>query len=207
MASLNKVMLIGNLTRDPELRYTPKGMAVTEITLAVNRNYTVDGDKREEVAFIDVTFWAKSAEVIAQYCKKGRPLYVEGRLRLDSWDDKETGKKRSRLTVTGEEFQFLGSRDGAGAGGGEGNYDAGQRSSGGGNAGGGSGNYGGGASGGGYSQNRPPQQQRPQQGGSGSPGGSEGSEPQDDGPPPRSSGHSPRPDAFPPGLDDDEIPF
>jgi single-strand DNA-binding protein len=208
MASLNKVMLIGNLTRDPELRYTPKGMAVTDIGLAVNRTYSVENEKREEVTFIDVTFWGKGAEIIAQYMKKGRPLYVEGRLRLDSWDDKATGQKRSRLTVTGEEFQFLGSREGAGGGGGEGNYEGGQRSSGGGNTGGGSGNYGGGgSSGGGYSQNRPPQQQRPQQGEYGSPGGSEHSEQQDDVPPPRSAGHNPRPDAFPPGLDDDEIPF
>lgn len=203
MASLNKVMLIGNLTRDPELRYTPKGMAVTEIGLAVNRTYSVENEKREEVTFIDVTFWGKGAEIIAQYMKKGRPLYVEGRLRLDSWDDKTTGQKRSRLTVTGEEFQFLGSRDGAGGGGGEGNYDGGQRSS------SGAGNYGGGSGGsGGYTQNRPPQQQpRPQQGGYGSPGASERSDPQEEAPPPRSTGNNPRPDAFPSGLDDDEIPF
>ncbi|MES2709877.1 MAG: single-stranded DNA-binding protein [Verrucomicrobiota bacterium] len=211
MASLNKVMIIGNLTRDPELRYTPKGMAVTDISLAVNRTYsTAEGERREEVTFLDVTYWGKQAEVLAQYMKKGRPLYVEGRLRLDSWDDKETGKKQSRLKITGEEFQFLGSREGGG--GGEGNYEGGnQRSSGGsgGNyGGGGGGNTGGG--GGGYSQNRPAQSQRPPQQSSGGGGGGD----YEDAPPPRSTGggnsgggQQQRPDAFPPGLDDDEIPF
>ncbi|RYD27451.1 MAG: single-stranded DNA-binding protein, partial [Verrucomicrobiaceae bacterium] len=118
MASLNKVMLIGNLTRDPELRYTPKGMAVTDIGLAMNRRYVVDGEKREEVTFVDVTFWGKGAEIISQYMKKGSPIYVEGRLRLDSWEDKQSGQKQSRLKVTGEEFQFLGAREGSGGGGG-----------------------------------------------------------------------------------------
>ena len=114
MASVNKVILIGNLTRNPELRYTPKGTAVTEVGLAVNRRYRVDNDMREEVTFIDVTFWGAQAENVAKYLEKGRPLYVEGRLKLDSWEDKETGKKRNKLTVVGENFQFLDSRGGGG---------------------------------------------------------------------------------------------
>jgi len=97
MASLNKVMIMGNLTRDPEVRYTPKGQAVVDIGLAVNRRYKVENETREEVTFIDVTFWGRSAEIIGQYMKKGRPLYVEGRLQLDSWEDKATGQKKSRL--------------------------------------------------------------------------------------------------------------
>ena len=104
-------MLIGNLTRDPEIKYTSKGMAVAEISLAVNRRYTVEGEKREEVTFVEVTFWGKKAEVIGQYCRKGNPIYVDGRLKQESWDDKETGKKRSKMTVTGEEFQFLTSKE------------------------------------------------------------------------------------------------
>ncbi|RFC51904.1 MAG: single-strand DNA-binding protein [Verrucomicrobia bacterium] len=118
MASLNKVMIMGNLTRDPEVRYTPKGQAVVDIGLAVNRRYKVENETREEVTFIDVTFWGRSAEIIGQYMKKGRPLYVEGRLQLDSWEDKATGQKKSRLKVIGDEFQFLGGRDGAPGGGG-----------------------------------------------------------------------------------------
>jgi single-strand DNA-binding protein len=118
MASLNKVMIMGNLTRDPEVRYTPKGQAVVDIGLAVNRRYKVENETREEVTFIDVTFWGRSAEVIGQYMKKGRPLYVEGRLQLDSWEDKATGQKKSRLKVIGDEFQFLCGRDGGAPGGG-----------------------------------------------------------------------------------------
>ena len=119
MASYNKVMIIGNLTRDPELKYTPKGTAIADIGLAVNRNYTTDsGEKREEVTFIDVTLWGRVAEIVGEYCKKGRPLFVEGRLQLDTWDDKATGQKRSKLKVVGENIQLLGSREG-GAGGGE----------------------------------------------------------------------------------------
>ena len=120
MASLNKVMLIGNLTRDPEIKYTPKGTAIADIGLAVNRNYTTEsGEKREEVTFIDVTLWGRVAEIVGEYCKKGRPLFVEGRLHLDQWDDKATGQKRSKLKVVGENIQLLGSRDGGGGGGGE----------------------------------------------------------------------------------------
>ncbi|MGI8601448.1 MAG: single-stranded DNA-binding protein [Verrucomicrobiales bacterium] len=109
MASYNKVLLMGNLTRDPEIRYTPKGTAVVEVGLAVNRRYTVDNETKEEVTFVDITFWGRQAETISQYCKKGRPLFVEGRLQLDSWDDRQTGKKVYKLRVIGENFQFLGS--------------------------------------------------------------------------------------------------
>jgi single-strand DNA-binding protein len=111
MANLNRVLLIGNLTRDPELRYTPKGTAVTEIGLAVNRIYSgEDGEKKEETTFVDVTLWARQAEVAGQYLKKGRPVFIEGRLQLDTWDDKQTGQKRSRLRVVAENLQLLGSR-------------------------------------------------------------------------------------------------
>ena len=145
MASFNKVMLIGNLTRDPEIKYTPKGTAIADIGLAVNRTYSTDsGEKREEVTFIDVTLWGRVAEIVGEYCKKGRPLFVEGRLQLDTWDDKQTGQKRSKLKVVGENIQLLGGREG-GAGGG----------------GGGGGGYEGGG-GGEYSEGRPPSQSRPQ---------------------------------------------
>ncbi len=120
MASFNKVMLLGNLTRDPEVKYTPKGSAVADIGLAVNRTYTTDGgEKREETTFVDVTMWGRQAEIAGEYLKKGRPLFVEGRLQLDTWDDKQTGQKRSKLRVVCENFQMLGSRDG-GEGGGSG---------------------------------------------------------------------------------------
>ena len=132
MASLNKVMLIGNLTRDPEIRYTPKGQAVTDIGLAVNRVYsTENGEKREEVTFIDITLWGRTAEVVHQYCKKGRPLFVEGRLQLDTWDDKQTGQKRSKLKVVGEGIQLLGSREGGGGESGGSGYGGGSSSYGG----------------------------------------------------------------------------
>src|ERR1700678_2697281 len=116
MANLNKVMLIGNLTRDPEIKYTPKGTAIADIGLAVNRNYTTEsGEKREEVTFVDVTLWGRVAEIVGEYCKKGRPLFVEGRLQLDTWDDKQTGQKRSKLKVVGDNIQLLGGREGGGA--------------------------------------------------------------------------------------------
>ena len=111
MANLNRVLLIGNLTRDPEVRYTPKGTAVAEIGLAVNRIYSgEDGEKKEETTFVDVTLWARQAEIAGQYLKKGRPVFIEGRLQLDTWDDKQTGQKRSRLRVVSENIQLLGSR-------------------------------------------------------------------------------------------------
>jgi single-strand DNA-binding protein len=119
MASYNKVILVGNLTRDPEVKYTPKGTAITDIGLAVNRTYSTDsGEKREEVTFIDITLWGRTAEIVGEYCKKGRPLMVEGRLQLDTWDDKATGQKRSKLKVVGENIQLLGSREGGPGGGG-----------------------------------------------------------------------------------------
>lgn len=125
MPNLNRVMLMGNLTRDPEIKYTPKGTAIAQIGLAVNRVYSLpdSGEKREEVTFIDVEAYGKQAETIGEYCKKGRPLYVEGRLRLDTWDDKASGQKRSKLKVVLESFQFLGSREGGPGGGGGGSAD------------------------------------------------------------------------------------
>jgi single-strand DNA-binding protein len=110
MASFNKVILVGNLTRDPELRYTPKGTAIAKIGLAVNRVWVNEaGEKKEEVTFVDVDVFGRTAENVGQYMRKGRPLLVEGRLRLDQWDDKQTGQKRSRLGVVAETVQFLGS--------------------------------------------------------------------------------------------------
>jgi len=114
MASYNKVFLLGNLTRDPEVRYTPKGSAVADLGIAVNRQYTLDtGEKREEVTFVDVTFWGRTAEVAGEYLKKGRSVFIEGRLQLDTWDDKQSGQKRSKLKVIGEAMQMLGGRPGA----------------------------------------------------------------------------------------------
>jgi single-strand DNA-binding protein len=118
MANFNKVILAGNLTRDPELRYTPKGIAIAKFGLAVNRVWkTETGETKEEVTFVDIDAFGKQAETIGQYLKKGRPVLVEGRLRLDQWDDKQTGQKRSRLGVVLEGFQFLdsGNRTEAGA--------------------------------------------------------------------------------------------
>ncbi len=116
MASFNKVILLGNLTRDPEVRYTPKGSAVCDLGMAVNRVYTTDsGEKREEVTFVDVVLWARLAEIAGEYLKKGRPVFIEGRLQMDTWDDKQTGQKRTKLRVVGESMQLLGSRP-AGAG-------------------------------------------------------------------------------------------
>jgi single-strand DNA-binding protein len=113
MASYNKVFLLGNLTRDPEVRYTPKGSAVADLGIAVNRQYTLDtGEKREEVTFVDVTFWGRTAEVAGEYLKKGRSVFIEGRLQLDTWDDKQSGQKRSKLKVIGEAMQMLGGRPG-----------------------------------------------------------------------------------------------
>ncbi len=109
MAGYNKVILIGNLTRDPELRYTPQGVAIAKIGLAVNRTWrTETGETKEEVTFVDVDAFRRQAETLAQYLKKGSPLMVEGRLKLDQWDDKQTGQKRSRLGIVLEGFQFLG---------------------------------------------------------------------------------------------------
>ena len=117
MASFNKVILMGNLTRDPELRYTPKGTAIAKVGLAVNRVWTNDaGEKKEEVTFVDVDIFGRTAENVGQYMRKGRPMLVEGRLKLDQWDDKQTGQKKSKLGVVAETVQFLGSAPGAGEG-------------------------------------------------------------------------------------------
>jgi len=114
MANVNKVILIGNVTRDVEVKFTSKGTAVAGITLAVNRNYKTDsGEKREEVTFVDVELWGRVAEIAGEYVKKGNPLYVEGRLKQDSWEDKESGQKRTKLKVVAENIQLLGSRQGA----------------------------------------------------------------------------------------------
>jgi single-strand DNA-binding protein len=115
--SLNRVLLIGNLCRDPELRYTAKGTAVADIGIAVNRVYSGDdGQKKEEVTFVDVTLWGRHAEVAQEYLKKGRPVFIEGHLKLDTWDDKQTGQKRSRLRVVAENLQMLGNRTDSKAG-------------------------------------------------------------------------------------------
>jgi single-strand DNA-binding protein len=112
MASLNKVFLMGNLTRDPELRYTPSGSAVTDLALAVNRTWTgKDGDRKEEVLFVDVTVWDRQAETCCQYLKKGRGVHVEGSLKLESWDDKTSGEKKSKIKVLAERIQFLDRRE------------------------------------------------------------------------------------------------
>lgn len=117
MASFNKVILMGNLTRDPELRYTPKGTAVAKIGLAVNRVWTSEsGEKKEEVTFVDVDVFGRTAENVGQYMRKGSPILIEGRLKLDTWEDKQTNQKRSKMGVVAETVQFLSSnRSGEGA--------------------------------------------------------------------------------------------
>lgn len=104
-------MLMGNCTRDPEVKYTPKGTAVASLGLAVNRVYSTEqGERREETTFVDVELWGRQAEIAGEYLKKGRPVYIEGRLKLDTWDDKQTGQKRSKMTVVCENMQLLGGR-------------------------------------------------------------------------------------------------
>ena len=116
MASFNKVILAGNLTRDPELRYTPKGTAVARLGIACNRKWKSEtGEMKEEVTFVDVDAFGKTAETIGQYLKKGRPILIEGRLRYDTWEDKQTKQKKSKLGVVLENFQFLDSGGGRGA--------------------------------------------------------------------------------------------
>ena len=117
MASFNKVILVGNLTRDPELRYTPKGTAIAKLGMAVNHKWRNEaGELKEEVTFVDVDAFGKQAETIGQYLKKGRPILIEGRLKLDSWEDKQTNQKKSRLGVVMESFQFLDSGGNRGEG-------------------------------------------------------------------------------------------
>ena len=139
--SFNKVFLMGNLTRDVEMRHTSGNQAVANMGLAVNRKYrTQAGENREEVTFVDCEAWGRTAEVMSQYLAKGRPVFIEGRLKLDEWEDRNGGGKRTKLKVVVDNFQFVDSRDGAGGGGGGGgggNYSRGGGS--GGNAGSGSG--------------------------------------------------------------------
>ncbi len=117
MPNYNKVILMGNLTRDPEVRYTSSGTAIAKLGIAINRYWSnKDGQKQEETTFVDVDAFGRQAETIGQYLKKGRPIMVEGRLKLDQWDDKQTGQKRSKLGVTLENFQFLDSRGEGGGG-------------------------------------------------------------------------------------------
>ena len=119
MASFNKVILMGNLTRDPEMRYTPSGTAIAKLGLAVNRVWRdTEGQQKEETTFVDVDAFGKQAETLGQYMQKGRPILIEGRLKLDQWEDKNTGQNRSRLGVVLERFTFIGSGAGQTDGGG-----------------------------------------------------------------------------------------
>ncbi len=119
MASFNKVILVGNLTRDPQVKYTPSGMAVADVGLAVNHSWfdKQTNSRKEEATFVDVTLWGRTAEIAGEYLAKGRQVLIEGRLKLDQWDDKQTGQKRSKLTVVGENMTMLGSRQEGGGGG------------------------------------------------------------------------------------------
>ena len=108
-ASFNKVIIAGNLTRDVELRHIPSGTAVADVTVAVNDHRKQGDEYIEEVHFIDVTLWARNAEVVAEYCQKGSPVLIEGKLNLDRWENKE-GEKRSKLKVVAQTVQLLGSR-------------------------------------------------------------------------------------------------
>ena len=170
MADLNKVMLIGRLSRDPQLRYLPSQSAVCDFGFAVGRKFkTANGEQKEETAFVDCTVFGKGAEIFNQYMAKGKQCYLEGRLRLDQWDDKTTGQKRSKLTVVVEDFQFLGSPgDGQRSGGGGDEGGAGGGGGGEGRGYGRPGGYGGGGgnSGGGSRRpaaGRPAPQQQPAQ--------------------------------------------
>jgi len=195
MASLNKVMLIGNLTRDPEVRFTPKGTAVCDMALAVNRRYLSDsGERVEEVTYLDIVLWNKQAELAGQYLAKGRSVFVEGRLQMDSWEDKATGQKRTKIRIVCENMQFLDSKGGAaGGGGGGGGYQGGHDDE------------------GGYSPSPPPQQARRPAGNGGGGGGYQRPAPAQQRPPQRPApaqqqddfGEGPITD----GLEGDDIPF
>ena len=126
MASLNKVLLMGNLTRNPEIRYTPGGSAVCEFGMAMNRRFMqANGQEKDETCFVDITVWGKQAESSSRFLQKGSSVFVEGRLVYDQWTEKETGNKRSRLRIYAERVQFLDRRDQAGQPGGEGDGGAG----------------------------------------------------------------------------------
>ena len=129
MPNLNKVMLMGNLTRDPEIRHTPKGTAVAELSLAINRTWRDEqGNKQEDTTFVEVTLWGRTAELAGQYLAKGKPVYIEGRLQLDTWDDKATGQKRTKMKIVGETMQFLQSGGDRGDRGGQGEQQQSSRS-------------------------------------------------------------------------------
>ncbi len=115
MGNLNKVLLMGRLTRDPELRYTPQGTPVADLGIAVNREYAAGNERRKETTFVDVTIWRRQAEVICQYLHKGDPLFIEGRLNLDTWEGQD-GQKRSKLRVVADNFQFVSGRGDGGGG-------------------------------------------------------------------------------------------
>ena len=118
MASFNKVILLGNLTRDPQLKYLPSQTAVAEFGIACNRKFKgQNGEDREEVTFVDCAAFAKQAELIHQYFTKGKPIFIQGRLKYDSWEDKQGGGKRHKLSVVVDNFQFIGGKDGGGGGG------------------------------------------------------------------------------------------
>ena len=130
MANYNKVLLMGNLTRDPELKYTGGGQALAEFGLAVNRQWrTPAGEQQEETTFVDITVWGRQAETVTEYLSKGRPVFVEGRLQYDTWEGQD-GQKRSKLRVVAERVQFLGSRPDSGGGGGGGQYGSSSRGAG-----------------------------------------------------------------------------
>jgi single-strand DNA-binding protein len=203
MASLNKVMLIGNLTRDPDVRYTPKGSAVADLGIAVNRTYMTESNERmQETTYIDVVVWSHLAELAGKYLHKGRAVFIEGRLQMDTWVDKATDQKRTKLRVVADNLQFLDSKREGGQGGEEGGHSEGAppRSYGGSGGGGGGGNTGGGFQ----------RSARPMGGGG---GGSSGGYPQrNQAQPPRQAPQQNNQDDFgdgpiTDGLDDDEIPF
>jgi single-strand DNA-binding protein len=202
MANLNKVLLIGNLTREPELRYTSGGAAVCGFGLAINRRFTTaSGEQREETCFVDIDVWGKQGESCKNYLRKGSPAFIEGRLRMDSWQDRESGKTRTRLTVTAERVQFLGSPRGEFGDGGGQQQGGGYQPQGGGyqQSGGGYQQQGGAPaqSGGGY---RPQQPAPAPQQAFGAPSGQ-----QQGGPPPPQMPAFEQPDDEPDALDD--IPF
>ena len=195
MASLNKVMLIGNLTRDPEVRFTPKGTAVCDMALAVNRRFLNEatGERQDEVTYLDIVLWGKQAELAGQYLAKGRSVFIEGRLQMDSWEDKATGQKRTKIRIVCENMQFLDSKGSGGGGGGGGNYSGGSDD------------------GEGYSA--PPQQQRrPAAGGGGGGGNFQRPAPQQRPQPQRPAPAQQQDDDFgegpiTDGMEGDDIPF
>ncbi len=124
MPSYNKVILMGNLTRDPEMVMAGSGNPICKLGLAVSRRFsTKDGEQREETTFVDVDAFGRQAETLNRYMSKGRPILIEGRLKLDEWEDRSSGQKRTKLKVVCENFQFVGGRDDGGAGNGNGNYE------------------------------------------------------------------------------------